>query len=159
MSQSPAIQIDYLANHPQAVPILAGWFYKEWREYYAGKTVEDVADAIRERGSVDHIPLTLVALADGVIVGTVCLKINDCDVLPQLSPWLAGLYVDKAWRNKGIGARLVDAIIQEARQLGICTLYLWTPTAEAYYACKGWSVRTRIIDQERPTIVMQKQIS
>ena len=37
------IEISFLADHPETVPILTGWFRAQWPEYYAGRTPEDIA--------------------------------------------------------------------------------------------------------------------
>lgn len=37
------IEISFLADHPETVPILTGWFRAQWPEYYAGRTPDDIA--------------------------------------------------------------------------------------------------------------------
>jgi N-acetylglutamate synthase-like GNAT family acetyltransferase len=61
----------------------------------------------------------------------------------DLSPWLASVYVDPPFRNRGIGASLVQRVAQEARTLGFPTLYLFTPDRAAFYANLGWQVVER----------------
>ena len=39
-------------------------------------------------------------------------------------------------RSQGLGGRLVEAAVSEARRLGIAQLYLFTPHHEAYYAAR-----------------------
>ena len=150
------IQIDYLANHPEHVPMLAKWFYEEWKAFYTDKTEADVAQSIRERLNVDRIPLALIALRNEQPVGTVCLKHHDMDTRRDLGPWLAGMYVERSNRRKGIGSQLVDSILREASSLGITHLYLHTPSAEGFFSKLNWSVLERTTYKELSVTIMQR---
>jgi len=67
----------------------------------------------------------LLAFDNQELIGTVCLKVHDMDTRPDLSPWLAGLYVVAPWRRLGIGAKLVAVIEKKPTNSGwnssICT--------------------------------------
>ena len=43
----------------------------------------------------------------------------------------------------GVGSALVRRVVEEARALGVKTLYLYTPDRERFYARTGWSVLER----------------
>jgi GNAT superfamily N-acetyltransferase len=151
------VEIDYLANHPEHVPVLAGWFWGQWRPFYTDRTEADVEQSIRERLSVDRIPLALIALREGQPVGTVCLKHDDMDTRRDLGPWLAGMYVEQSHRGKGIGSRLVDSILREAGSLGIQHLYLFTPSAEGFFAKLNWSVLERTTYRGFGVTIMERK--
>jgi N-acetylglutamate synthase-like GNAT family acetyltransferase len=55
-----------------------------------------------------------------------------------LTPWLSGLFVIPQARRQGIGAALVTACERRAAVLGYTSLYLYTGTAEHFYAHRGW---------------------
>jgi hypothetical protein len=89
------MKIDYLADHKELIPILARWMHEEWGYLYPEHTIEIRERLVAERSNKDRIPLTLVAIEDGKPVGTVCLMAHDMDTRPELTPWLASLYVEK----------------------------------------------------------------
>jgi predicted N-acetyltransferase YhbS len=152
------IELDYLANHRCAIPLIAQWMFEQWPQYLAGKSLPDVAAGIEERASFDRLPLALVAIDSGTTVGTVCLKTHDLDDRIDLSPWLGGLYVAASHRCMGIGEMLINALLKEANRLGHRHLYLWTPSSEGYYAKRGWILMQRRQYKATAISIMEKQI-
>jgi len=153
------MKISYLADHQNLIPTISAWFYHEWSYLYPERTSNDVTKSIAERINKDSIPMALVALEGNELLGTVCLKIHDMDSRPDLSPWLADLYVKKSCRRNGIGSALVKAIEKKAVQLGIRRLYLYTPDSEKFYTGLDWVVKeTKNYHNVRVT-VMEKEIA
>lgn len=152
------MKIAYLADHPDDIPTLAAWFYHEWAYLHPDRTPQDVTRLITERANKDKIPLALVAFAGDELIGTVCLKVNDMETKPELTPWLAGLYVKPSWRRQGVGSLLVNAIEQQAGELGVGRLYLYTPESEYFYAKRGWCVREKCHYHNVAVSVMEKAI-
>lgn len=135
---SASVCIELLKDYPQAIPQIAHWYFDAWRDLYAPLTEDDVARAVAMRINIAHAPLSLVATADARVVGVVALKEHDMETRLDLGPWLAGLYVDSAWRGRGIGARLVTALERKAAAIGHRRLFLYTPDAERFYVKLGW---------------------
>ena len=71
------------------------------------------------------------------------LVAHDMETHPELTPWLAGVYVPAEFRHKGYGSALVDRVVSEAATLGIPELYLYTASAHDLYARLGWSLLER----------------
>ena len=47
-------------------------------------------------------------------------------------------------RGRGIGARLIEHALQQAREMALPELYLYTPDVQAVYAKYGWrEIETR----------------
>jgi GNAT superfamily N-acetyltransferase len=134
------ITIDYLKNHEAGIPRLAMYSHQEWKPVYdrAQMTFDDVVRSYAQRVNTDVLPLALVAIYQGTIIGTGSLKLQDLDVRPQFTPWLGGLFVVEAYRGRGVASALIRRLIAEARRLDIHRLYLWTPTAAELYAKFGW---------------------
>ena len=135
-----AITIDYLKNHEAGIPRLATFSYQEWRPVHdrAQMTFDDVVRSYAQRANIDVLPLALVAIHQGTIIGTGSLKLQDLDVRPHFTPWLGGLFVTAENRSRGVATALIRRLLQEARRLKIPSLYLWTPSAEGLYAKLGW---------------------
>ena len=94
-----SITIDYLANHPELAPELGKLFHDEWRSIYdhRGQSFKDVVSACLERANVDSLPLALIGFRGEQLVGIVSLKVQDLEIQPELTPWLAGLFVIPKW--------------------------------------------------------------
>ncbi len=65
---------------------------------------------------------------------------HEMDIRLQFTPWLAGVFVAPAHRCQGIGRALAQHVIRAAASFGYSTVYLYTPSAEAYWSVLGWRV-------------------
>jgi N-acetylglutamate synthase-like GNAT family acetyltransferase len=77
------------------------------------------------------------------------------DTKPELSPWLASVYVLPEHRQKFIGSNLVLHIMNQAKKAGIETLYLFTPDKEHFYQNLGWQTVSEEIYRGHLVKVMQ----
>jgi GNAT superfamily N-acetyltransferase len=130
------MRIDYLARHLHFLPTLAEWMYREWFQN-VGLTFDHAVDQLYERLHEDELPLALVAFADealGMVSIVEQVAPDGCDLIACLT----GLYVAPAWRRQGVGGRLCQRALLEARRLGHVKLSLYTPDQEAFYARLGW---------------------
>ena len=151
--------IEYLADHKDIIPTIAGWSYEEWSYLHPERTLSDVEQSILEGSNKKHIPVSLVAIDRGKVIGIIALKTSDFKARPNLGPWLAGLYVDKLQRGKGVGTRLVHEIEKLAARLGASKLFLVTDDAENFYSKLSWSVLERTVWQGISVTVMEKDIA
>lgn len=151
---SGAVRIEPLAKRKELLPVVAAWIYNEWWQDIEGSSVSKVADLLRAHLVPDRIPITLVASLDVLPVGTATLLVRDIgtEQWPQLSPWLAAVYVVPEHRRRGIGSWLVNAIVTEAAAAGAETLYLLTTEREEFYAQLGW----KVFDRSGEAIVMSR---
>ncbi len=134
----PQMRYVYLRDRADLIPLVARWIWDEWRHLLAQQTLEEFAAWFRgsERGC--GLPTTIVLLINDAPVGTVSLECDDMDIRPDLTPWLASLFVAPAHRRRGLGRALVHAAEEEARSLAIEKLFLYTPGQEEFYAALGW---------------------
>jgi predicted N-acetyltransferase YhbS len=148
-------QIEHLFEHPQQIDGVAQWIYDE---FWADKTVHSpssLAALLRLAARPNAIPQSLLALVDGVPVGTVNLIENDDDKRAHLSPWLAALFVVPAYRRRGVGSALVRELLHAAAGLGIETLYLGTDNP-AFYTPLGATIHEQV---DRNFAIMQMSCS
>jgi GNAT superfamily N-acetyltransferase len=146
--------IEYLADHPEALPLLAGWQHKEWGYIRPGDTVEKRMERLLGYSNRDRIPLTVVALDGDVLLGSASLVAHDMETRMELTPWMAGVYVGEAYRRRGIGAELVRRAMAEAWKLNVPVLYLYTLYSEKFYAGLGWTLLEHTDYREQPVAIM-----
>lgn len=79
-----------------------------------------------------------VLLAGGIPAGTASLTARGLASRPDLTPWLANLFVPPAFRRRGHATGLVAAIEATALAQCIPTLWLVTRHARGLYARLGW---------------------
>jgi N-acetylglutamate synthase-like GNAT family acetyltransferase len=146
--------IEYLADYPAALPTLAQWQHREWGHLRPGDTVEQRRTRLQGFSNRDRIPLTVVALDDGEVLGSASLILHDMETRMELTPWLAGVFVGEPYRRKGIGAELVRRIMTEAGKLDIPLLYLYTVHSERFYASLGWVLHEHTSYREQTVTIM-----
>ena len=120
------------------------------------ESLEDRTRRLKACAGRGGVPSVLVALDAGALCGSAMLVANDMDTRPELTPWLAGVYVVDACRGRGIGSALVQRVESEASALGVRRLYLYTPDATAFYTRLGWSVDERCEYLGRDMAIMSK---
>jgi GNAT superfamily N-acetyltransferase len=123
-----------------------------------GLSVEDLTRIFSGHLNRDRIPLTLIAFLDGQPAGTASIYVHDLEVRPDLTPWLAAVYVAPPYRKQGIGSELVKAVESTAQKLRIDRLYLFTPDQELFYTRLGWSVLERVEYWNQTVVVMNKDM-
>ena len=138
--------IDYLAHHQHLIPEIADLTYHQWQDLFqaAGISKDKLEEMLTERAVTDKLPIAMVALENGALVGTGCIKMAEPGTKPGLSPWLAGMYVKESHRGSGVGARIVHALEAKARELGVETIYLSAGRSESLYRRLGWTVLERV---------------
>lgn len=162
LDNSNGICIDYLANHSKLIPELSTLLYNEWADLYlaAGLTKQDLTNALELRCATNQLPLTLVAVAeDGQLLGAGSIKLDEPGTKEGLSPWLGGIYIKEQQRGLGLGALIVTALENKARELGVSALYLSADTAEGFYQKLGWFVLERLESHGvRDVVLMSKTL-
>ena len=153
------MKIEYLADHPALVPIVAAWQQTEFGYLTPTVTLEDRAERLRGSLQKDALPMALVALdGDGAPMGSAGI-LSATITHKHLTPWLSSVYVPGEHRGKGIASALSLRAVDEAAKLGFDRLYLFTPRSETMYARLGWKTFERIEYDGRPLVLMQRSVS
>lgn len=138
--QAVSVTIEYLSDRPEFLSTLAQWHHQDWSALRPGDSVEARVGRLQGWSGREGIPLTVIALSDDELLGSASLIEHDMDDRLELTPWLAGVFVARAHRRKGIGAALVRRIMDEAMALQVSKLYLYTVDSTAFYRSLGWSL-------------------
>ncbi len=88
----------------------------------------------------------LIAEADGEIVGVLSASWQRAIHVPGIYATIQDLWVDEAWRSRGVGAELVEAIASQARTRGVSRLEVGLPretfaaiaSTESFYRRNGF---------------------
>ena len=111
------------------------YFWNCWGSDSNFKFYEDCILHSLERE--DTLPNFYILIDEGKIIGTYALLVNDIISRQDLMPWLACLYVEKAYRNKGHAAALLQHGLEETHRMGYKRLHLSTDI-EGFYEKKDW---------------------
>jgi GNAT superfamily N-acetyltransferase len=88
----------------------------------------------------------LIAEADGKTVGVLSASWQRAIHVPGVYATIQDLWVDEAWRSRGVGAELVEAIASQARARGVSRLEVGLPretfaaiaSTESFYERNGF---------------------
>jgi GNAT superfamily N-acetyltransferase len=151
------MRIDYLVHHPSLVDQLVALHHAEWGYLRPTYTMAQWGERMRARCGIGGVPTAVVALDDDGLCGSAFLVAQDVDDRPDLTPWLAGVYVLPGKRGRGIATALVGRVAEDASLLGHRALYLYTVSATALYARLGWKTyQSREYLGEQITIMVRQ---
>ena len=155
------MDIQYLGDRKEIIPVLAAWIYDEWSYLYPEMTLQYAVSLFQERVNKEKLPLTLVAFEAGKPVGTVSLTTFDMEMRKDAPHWLTSLYVAKQWRRRMIGSSLVKTVEKKAADLGIRKLFLFTTDLtlpDLFYLKLYWTVKEKTTYHSHPVIIMEKDL-
>ena len=127
-----------LVAHVDLVPELANWFKTEWPNWYGPAGSGIAENDLLAYANAGSLPVGVVAFRDGEPCGVAALKAEFIPSHAHLKPWVAAGFVKPSLRGHGIGAQLLAALEQEARNLGFSYIYCGTSTAKSLLQRRGW---------------------
>jgi N-acetylglutamate synthase-like GNAT family acetyltransferase len=134
------ITIDYINDHPEAVDTIVRWHLEQWGHILPGFTPAGYREYLSSHYRRGAVPSLFVAVSENKVIGTAALEDADMDSHPELSPWIASVYVDEKYRRMGVAAALIDRVTAEPRSARVGKLYLFTPDREQFWAQRGWKL-------------------
>ena len=150
-----AVRIVTLAERPDLVPVVAAWqthaFPDEETEAAALARVSAQVAAV----GPDQV---FVLLAGEGPAGTASLVRQDLPARPDLTPWLASVYVAPTYRGRGYAASLVAAVEAAAKNAAIRTLWLFTASEKRLYARFGWIEVGHEVDAGKQVTLMRREL-
>lgn len=169
------ITLHYLSDQKHYIPQLAAGIFSEWKSMYTrqNKNISDIEKNCHKRAITNKIPLTMIAIEtkdenknkticisednNKTLLGSVTLKVNDMSSHPELTPWLAGVFVFPQFRGRGIGKILIAHAENIAKDIFHAkTIYLYTGSSEGLYIKTGYTVRERIKRNDKELVIMEK---
>jgi len=88
--------IDYLANQKHFIPEIADLIFSQWSDLFLADRIgkDQLLSILEVRANTERLPIALVAMLDGELLGTGSIKLEEPGTKIGLSPWLAGIYVN-----------------------------------------------------------------
>jgi len=115
---------------------MTDWLYEWW-----GKTEGYSCEAVRaymiHSLQEQRLPQTYGLFLSGRPVGMYQFTNGDLFPRPDIYPWLANVYIEKACRAKGFGRFLLESVRDNAAKAGLRELYLYT-SYNGLYEKFGW---------------------
>jgi RimJ/RimL family protein N-acetyltransferase len=142
------ITIGFLADYLDTIPTLAKWFRDQWPDFYANWSQKEMEQDFLEDASRNSLPCRLVAFESNELAGTIVLREDGTEMLPEFQPELGGLYVVESHRGNGIATELVRAGMKVARDQGYETIFATTVAAAEMLERLGWEFIKKVIHSD-----------
>ena len=153
------VTIAYLADHLDTIPTLALWFRAQWPAYYSQQSQADVEHEFQSEAARGGLPLRFIAFESDELAGTIVLRKQAIDTLPEYQPGLGGLFVVESHRGHGIATELIRAGMDAARNHGFEILYTTTAEAGGILERLGWRQIKVFIHQDEQLTLYQCNLS
>jgi len=155
-SMSLPFTISDLRQRPEFLNTVAMRIWQAWwRE--TGHPLDYIAGRLRDENlNADPIPFALVAHDGAEFLGTSSVITADLPERPQLSPWVAAVWVEPQARRRGVGAALVDRAALDCFALGIFSAYLCARRERSsFYQRLGWIPIERDVGPHRLSVFVR----
>jgi len=154
-----AFTISDLRRQPEFFDAVADRIWRAWWEpngyplnYITGRLKENLQDT--------PIPLALVAYDGSAFLGTASLIASDLEERPELSPWVAAVWVEESARGHGIGAALVNDAAMACFASGYERDYLCARARmTGFYERLGWTLIERRVGPHQLNVFVRGSLS
>src|ERR1700754_2927744 len=115
--------ISDLRQRPEFFDVVADRIWRaSWKEI--GYPLEYIAGRLAEDLNAEPLRMARVAPAGAEFLGTSSVIAADLEERPQLTPWVAAVWVEPHARSRGVGGALVERAARDCFALGISRAYL-----------------------------------
>jgi GNAT superfamily N-acetyltransferase len=147
--------ISDLRQRPEFFDSVADRIWQAWWKAQ-GHPLDYICGRLRQNLNAEPIPLALVAHEGPAFLGTSSVIASDLEERPQLTPWVAAVWVDPQARLRGVGAALVNRAAQDCFALGIGRAYLCARLQRAgYYERLGWTPIERDVGPHHLSVLIR----
>jgi GNAT superfamily N-acetyltransferase len=156
MPASPHLfTISDLRQQPEFFDIVADRIWRaSWKAI--GTPLDYITGRLHENLNAEPIPIALFAHDGGKFLGTASVIASDLEERPQLTPWVAAVWVEPHARSRGVGAALVGRAARDCFALGIARAYLCArPALTSFYERLGWIPVERDVGEHGLTVFVQ----
>lgn len=122
-----------IQEHSELVEEAAQWFHRKW-DIPESAYRESMEECLK---NVSAVPQWYVVMDDNAIIAGIGVIENDFHERKDLAPNVCAVYVEEAYRSRGIAGEMLRFVCEEFAAEGIDTLYLVTDHT-AFYERYGW---------------------
>ncbi|MDO4741245.1 MAG: GNAT family N-acetyltransferase [Eubacteriales bacterium] len=127
------IEIIRIDQQPQLLERAAAWFHAKW-----GIPLAAYEQSMQDSLAGGPVPMWFAAMDGDEFVGGLGVIENDFHARKDLAPNVCAVYVEEAYRRRGIAGALLARVSAEMAAQGVDTLYLVTSHV-GFYERYGWS--------------------
>lgn len=142
-----AYDIINLHDRPRLRQRAAEWFHRQW-----GIPAEDYLASMDGTQAGTAVPQWYVAVAGAAIIGGVGVIDNDFHRRKDLTPNVCALYVEAAWRGRGIAGQLLERVCSDMKRRGCGALYLVTDHT-SFYERYGWHFLCMVQEEDNDNLI------
>src|ERR1700730_12641997 len=142
------LTISDLRQRPEFFDHVADRIWRAWWQA-DGPPLDHIFRRVRETMNAAPIPLALVAHDGEAFLATASVIASDLAERPELTPWVAAVWVEEKARGHGIGAALVERAVQDCFALAFDRAYLCArPRMLGFYERLGWTLLERQVGRQ-----------
>ena len=157
MSERTIIVSD-LREAPHFFDAVADRIWRAWWEPH-GFPLEHITGLLQESLAADTEQLCLVAHAGDDFVGTASVIASDLEERPDLTPWVAAVWVDPPFRGAGVGGDIVLKAAQAALDTGAEAVHLCALSGKrAFYERLGWQLDETDVGEDRLDVFSMRRV-
>jgi N-acetylglutamate synthase-like GNAT family acetyltransferase len=147
--------ISDLRQHSEFFDTVSDRIWQAWWKP-GGYPLDHISSRLRDSMSSSDIPFALIAHDGAKFLGTASVIASDVEERPQLTPWIAAVWVEPEARRRGVAAALVDRAARACFGLGIARAYLCArPALTDFYEKLGWTRIERDVGPRRLSIFIR----
>jgi N-acetylglutamate synthase-like GNAT family acetyltransferase len=155
MKATTPFTISDLRQRPGFFAPVAERIWQAWWEA-DGYPLDYISGRLRENMEATPIPFAVVAHDGEAFLGTASAIASDLAERPQLTPWVAAVWVEPEARGRGIGAALVDRATRDCFALGVSRTYLCArPRMSGFYEALGWTIIERKVGKHQLSVFVR----
>lgn len=144
-----------LRQRPQFFNSVADRIWRAWWQAQ-GIPLDHISGRLQDNMTATPIPFTLVAHDGKIFLGTASVIASDLPERPQLTPWVAAVWVERSARRRGIGSALINRASQDCLALGFKSRYLCArPQMTLFYQRLGWNLVEQGVGDYRLNVFVQ----
>ena len=151
--------ISDLRQRPEFFDTVADRIWRaSWKEI--GYPLDYITGRLKENLNAEPLPIALVAHDGAEFFGTASVIASDLEERPQLTPWVAAVWVEPHARSRGVGGALVERAAHDCFALGIARAYLCArPALTGFYERLGWIPVERDVGERGLTVFIRDAVA
>ncbi|MDZ7718823.1 MAG: GNAT family N-acetyltransferase [Balneolaceae bacterium] len=149
----------FLADYPEALPIVAKWYYEQWGRQHGIDSVKRSEEILSDYFNRNTMPLLILALEKDEILGAIQLKFYEMDIYPNREHWLGGVFVPEKHRGRKIARKLILHAMKIAKSHEVDILFLQTEKLDGgLYKRLGWKPVEKATYRGKEVLIMKKKL-